>query len=177
MYAAGDAADTPGAPLTPVAVCEGPVAVSNMLKAATTTPGYSGIATAVFTIPELTRVGLTETEARKAGIDFDVRYNDTSGWYSNYRIGETTAAVKIIIDRTTDIVGAHMLGAEYGELINICALAIRLGPTTRQLKSMAAAYPTRRQRPRLHVVTGTAVAVSTTRLRPQVAESACCDGR
>jgi len=137
VYAAGDAADTPGAPLTPVAVFEGKVAASNMLKAATTTPDYNGIATAVFTIPELTRVGLLETEARDAGIDLDVRYTDTSGWYSNYRIGETTAAAKIIIDRTTDtIVGAHMLGPEYGELINICALAIRLGLTTRQLKSM-----------------------------------------
>ena len=143
VYAAGDAADTPGAPLTPVAVFEGKVAASNMLKAATTTPDYNGVATAVFTIPELTRVGLLETEARKAGIDLDVRYTDTSGWYSNYRVGETTAAVKIIIDRTTDtIVGAHMLGPEYGELINICALAIRLGLTTRQLKSMTAAYPT-----------------------------------
>ena len=143
VYAAGDAADTPGAPLTPVAVFEGKVAASNMLKAATTTPDYNGIATAVFTIPELTRVGLLETEAREAGIDLDVRYTDTSGWYSNYRIGETTAAAKIIIDRTTDtIVGAHMLGPEYGELINICALAIKLGLTTRQLKSMTAAYPT-----------------------------------
>jgi len=37
---------------------------------------------------------------------------DTSGWYSNYRIGETTAAAKVLIDRSTDrIVGAHLLGA------------------------------------------------------------------
>ncbi|MAT05007.1 MAG: pyridine nucleotide-disulfide oxidoreductase [Acidimicrobiaceae bacterium] len=143
IYAAGDAADTPGAPLTPVAVFEGKVAASNMLKDATTTPDYAGVATAVFTIPELARVGLLEGEARDAGIDLDVRYTDTSGWYSNYRIGETTAAAKILIDRTTDtIVGAHMLGPDYGELINICALAIKLGLTTRQLTSMSAAYPT-----------------------------------
>jgi glutathione reductase (NADPH) len=143
IYAAGDAADTPGAPLTPVAVFEGKVAASNRLKNTATTPDYTGIATAVFTIPELTRVGLLEAEARDAGIDLDVRYTDTSGWYSNYRIGETTAAAKILIDRTTDtIVGAHMLGPEYAELINICALAIKLGLTTRQLKSMSAAYPT-----------------------------------
>ncbi len=142
IYAAGDAADTTGAPLTPVAVFEGKVAASNMLKNTTTTPDYAGVATAVFTIPELTRVGLLETEARDADIDLDVRYTDTSGWYSNYRIGETTAAAKILSDRTTDtIVGAHLLGPEYGELINICALAIKLGLTTRQLKSMTAAYP------------------------------------
>jgi len=143
VYAAGDAADTQGRPLTPVAVFEGKVAASNMLKDATTLPNYAGIPTAVFTIPELTRVGLLEQEARDKGLDVDVRYSDTSGWYSNYRIGETTAASKILIDRATDqIVGAHLLGPEYGELINIVALAIKLNLTTRQLKSTTAAYPT-----------------------------------
>jgi glutathione reductase (NADPH) len=101
------------------------------------------VPTAVFTVPELVRVGLLEEEANQAGIDVAVRYNDTSGWYSNYRIGETTAATKILVDTANDtIVGAHMLGPEYGELINLCALAIKLGLTTRQLKSMTAAYPT-----------------------------------
>ncbi len=143
VYAAGDAADTPGMPLTPVAVIEGKVAASNMLKNTTVVPDYKGVPTAVFTIPELARVGLLEADARVQGIDLDVRFSDTGGWYSNYRIGETTAAVKILVDKTTDlIVGAHMFGPEYGELINFCALAMKLDLTTRQLKSMTAAYPT-----------------------------------
>ncbi len=143
VYAAGDSADTPGAPLTPVAVFEGKVAASNLLRDTTTVPDYAGVPTAVFTIPELVRVGLLEDEAAAAGIDVDVRYKDTGGWYSNYRIGETTAATKILIDTANDtIVGAHMLGPDYGELINIFSLAITLGLTTRQLKTMPAAYPT-----------------------------------
>jgi len=143
VYAAGDSADTPGMPLTPVAVFEGKVAASNMLKGTTTVPGYAGVPTAVFTIPELARVGMLEREAREQGIDVDVRYSDTSGWYSNYRIGETTAAAKILIDRSSDrIVGAHLLGPEYGELINFLALAMKLDLTTRELKSVTAAYPT-----------------------------------
>jgi glutathione reductase (NADPH) len=143
VYAAGDSADTPGMPLTPVAVAEGKVAASNMLKGTTTVPDYTGVPTAVFTIPELTRVGLLEQDATDQGLDVEVRYNDTSSWYSNYRIGETTAAAKILIDRTRDrILGAHLLGPEYGELINFLGLAIKLDLTTRQLKSMTAAYPT-----------------------------------
>jgi glutathione reductase (NADPH) len=143
VFAAGDAADSPGMPLTPVAVFEAKVATSNLLNATTRVPDYRGVPTAVFTVPELARVGQLEHEARASGIDVDVRYTDTSGWYSNYRIGETTAAVKILIDRATDtIVGAHMLGPEYGELINIVGLAIKVGLTTKQLKSMTAAYPT-----------------------------------
>lgn len=143
IWAAGDSADTAGMPLTPVAVSEAKVAASNMIKGTTTTPDYTGIPTAVFTIPELTRVGLLESEAREAGIDLAVRYSDTSGWYSNYRIGETTAAAKILIDKSNgQIVGAHLLGPEYGELINTLGLAIKLGLTTRQIKSATAAYPT-----------------------------------
>jgi glutathione reductase (NADPH) len=143
VYAAGDAADTIGAPLTPVAVFEGKVAASNMLKGQTTTPDYDGVPSTVFTIPELTRLGLLEQDARDRGLDIAVHHHDTSGWFSNYRIGETTAAAKILVDRATDtIAGAHLLGPEYAELINILALAMKLGLTTRQLKSMTAAYPT-----------------------------------
>jgi len=43
------------------------------------TPDYAGIPTAVFTIPELTRVGKLESEAREDGVDLDVRDSDTSG--------------------------------------------------------------------------------------------------
>lgn len=142
VWAAGDSADTPGMPLTPVAVFEGKVAASNMLKGTATAPDYDGVATVVYTIPELARVGMLEVDAREAGVDVDVRYHDTSGWYSNYRVGETTAAAKLLVDRDTDtIVGAHMLGPEYGELINFFALAMKVGLTTRQLKSMNASYP------------------------------------
>ncbi|MET4783401.1 NAD(P)/FAD-dependent oxidoreductase [Glaciihabitans sp. UYNi722] len=142
VYAAGDAANTPGKPLTPVAVFEGKVAASNMLTGTTTTPDYTAVPTTVFTIPELNRVGILEQEARDSGLDIEVHYNDTSGWYSNYRVGETTASAKIIIDRSSDrILGAHLLGPGYAELINILGLAIKLGLTSRQLKSMTATYP------------------------------------
>jgi glutathione reductase (NADPH) len=142
VYAAGDSADTPGRPLTPVAVFEGKVAASNMLTGANTTPDYTAVPTTVFTIPELNRVGVLEHEARDSGLDIDVRFTDTSGWYSNFRVGETTASAKIIIDRATDrILGAHLLGPGYAELINIFGLAIKLGLTSRQLKSMTATYP------------------------------------
>ena len=55
----------------------------------------------------------------------------------------TRAATKILVDRSSDrIVGAHLLGPEYGELVNVLGLAMKLDLTTRQLKSMTAAYPT-----------------------------------
>lgn len=142
VFAAGDFADTDGMPLTPVAVIEGKVAASNMLKDTQTAPDYAGIPTAVFTVPEVARVGMLESEARDAGYDVDVRFTDTGDWYSNYRIGETSAAAKVLVDKSNGkILGAHLFGPEYGELINFFGLAIKLGLAAKQLKSMTAAYP------------------------------------
>ncbi len=142
IYAAGDAAATLGAPLTPVAVFEGKVAASNMIKGNKTVPDYRGVPSAVFTIPELVRVGMLESEAEDTGRNFRVAHTDTSGWYSNMRVGETCAAAKILIDRETDqIIGAHMIGPEYAELVNFFGLAIRLGLGARDLKQMVSAYP------------------------------------
>jgi glutathione reductase (NADPH) len=142
VFAAGDSANTEGMPLTPVAVIEGKVAASNMLKDAQTAPDYAGIPTAVFTVPELTRVGMLEAEANEAGYDVDVRFTDTGGWYSNYRIGEKSAAAKVLVDKSDGkILGAHLFGPEYGELINFFGLAIKLGLTAKQIKSMTAVYP------------------------------------
>ncbi|WP_372071456.1 NAD(P)/FAD-dependent oxidoreductase [Tistrella mobilis] len=142
VYAAGDAADTNGAPLTPVAVFEGKVAASNMLKGDHAEPDYRGVPSVVFTIPELARAGMLEAEAKETGRNVRIQFTDTSGWYSNMRVGETCAAAKVIIDEDTDeILGAHLLGPEYAELINFLGLAIKLGLKTDDLKQMTAAYP------------------------------------
>jgi hypothetical protein len=60
-----------GMPLTPVAVFEGKVAASNMLKNTTVVPDFDEVPTAVFTIPQLARVGLLEDDARASGIELD----------------------------------------------------------------------------------------------------------
>jgi len=142
VYAAGDAGDTDGWPLTPVSFLEGRVAASNMLKGNNRIADYRGVPTVVFTIPELTRVGLLESEAAEFGLNYRVKFTDTGGWYSNLRVGEDCAAVKVLIDDQTDeIVGAHLFGPEYAELVNIFGLAIKLGLKTADLKKMVGAYP------------------------------------
>jgi len=142
VFAAGDAAASPGQPLTPVAVFEGKVAASNMLKGTARAPDYTGVPSAVFTVPELVRVGLLEEEAEAQGLDFRVALTDTSGWFSNRRTGETHGAAKVLIDNTSGkILGAHMFGQEYAEIVNFFGLAMRLGLKARDLQAMVSAYP------------------------------------
>jgi glutathione reductase (NADPH) len=144
VYAAGDAALPPGSlPLTPVASHEGLVVASNLLHGNQTEPDYRGIPSVVFTIPPLAGVGLTEAEARQQEIDVRVKTADTSQWYSNRRVSERCAMFKTIVENGSDrILGAHLLGPYAEEVINLFALAIRLGLTARDLKHQVYAYPT-----------------------------------
>ncbi len=113
-----------------------------MLKGNNRIADYSGVPTVVFTVPELARVGLLESEATELGLDYRVRFTDTGGWYANLRVGEDCAAVKVLVDNETDeIIGAHLFGPEYAELVNIFGLAIKLGLKTADLKKMVSAYP------------------------------------
>ncbi len=144
VYAAGDAAVSPGAPpLTPVAVHQSLVVSSNLLHGNNERPDYRGISSVVFTTPALAAVGKTEEEARSQGLKVRVKCEDTSRWQSNRRVNETAAMYKTIVDEGTGrILGAHLLGPDAEEVINIFALAIRDNLTASDLSHMIYAFPT-----------------------------------
>ncbi|MFQ5657812.1 MAG: dihydrolipoyl dehydrogenase family protein [Candidatus Methylomirabilales bacterium] len=143
VYAAGDAAETVGLPLTPVAAIEGKVVATNLLNGNKARPNYSGTPTVAFTLPPIAAVGLREDEARQQGLKFKVNYQDTSSWYSSRRLGEQYSASKVLIEEGTGrILGAHLLGPSADELINVFALAIRRGLTSEDLRDAIFAYPT-----------------------------------
>jgi glutathione reductase (NADPH) len=143
VWAAGDSAATEGPPLTPVAGYEGRLVAANLLEGCHTTPDYRAIPSVVFTVSPLARVGFTEGEARAKGLEFDVKYDETSGWYSSRRLGEQFSAFKVLVEKGTDqILGAHLFGPHADESINLFALAMRVGVTAKQFKHMLWAYPT-----------------------------------
>ncbi|MBI3697697.1 MAG: NAD(P)/FAD-dependent oxidoreductase [Acidobacteria bacterium] len=143
VYAAGDAAASGGAPLTPVAGYEGQIVAANLLEGNQRKPNYEGVASVVFTIPPLASVGLHEQEARERGLRFRTNHQDTSLWYSSRRVGEGCSAYKVLVEESSgDILGAHLLGPGAEETINLFALAIRQGVTAADLKGMLFAYPT-----------------------------------
>ncbi len=144
VYSAGDASGSPGLPLTPVAGMESRIAAHNILNGNSQTPEYSATSSVVFTLPPLASVGMREEEAQNLNVQYKVNYQETPGWYSSKRIGEKHSAFKVIINEDDDtILGAHLLGDHYEEVINLLAMAIRFGISTKDLKRMIYAYPTR----------------------------------
>ncbi len=144
VYAAGDAAASGGPPLTPVASYEGVIVAANLLKGNSRKPRYLGIPTVVFAIPPLAAVGLSENEAHKQALKFKVKKEMTSNWYSSRRIAEKYSGFKVLVEEGTDrILGAHLLGIEAEEVINLFGVAMRSGMLATDLKDMLYAYPTR----------------------------------
>lgn len=143
VYAAGDAAASGGPPLTPVAGYEGVIVAANLLKGNHQKANYLGIPTVVFSIPSLASVGLSESEALKRGLQFRAKKEMTSGWYASRRLGETHSGFKVLVEEGTDrILGAHLLGYQAEEVINLFAVAMRSGMRATDLKDMLFAYPT-----------------------------------
>jgi glutathione reductase (NADPH) len=143
VYAAGDAAASGGPPLAPVASYEGLIAAANLLKGNHLRPNYLGVPSVVFTIPQLSAAGLSERGAREQNLKFRVKQEMTSNWYSSRRVAETCSGYKVLVEEDTDrILGAHILGSDAGEVINLFALAIRSGMRATDLQHMLFAYPT-----------------------------------
>ncbi|HLZ22566.1 MAG TPA: FAD-dependent oxidoreductase [Ktedonobacterales bacterium] len=100
---------------------------------------------AVFTDPELGRVGLTETQARQRG--FKVRVArlaaNTIGMPRAQTMGETEGFLKAVVDADTDrILGTAFFVAEASELNAIIHLAMRLGLPYTLLRDEMYTHPT-----------------------------------
>jgi pyruvate/2-oxoglutarate dehydrogenase complex dihydrolipoamide dehydrogenase (E3) component len=75
---------------------------------------------AIFTDPQLGRVGMTESEARKSGKEIKVSRYDMKSNGRAREFGETEGFVKVVIDTKTDrILGAAVLATEGAELIHM----------------------------------------------------------
>ncbi|MEE4211354.1 MAG: NAD(P)/FAD-dependent oxidoreductase [Parvularcula sp.] len=142
VFAAGDAAAN-GPPLTPVSSHDAKVVVENILEDSGRTPNYQGVPSALFTEPPAARVGMLESEACEAGLEFSVNAGSHPDWFSARRLNAQIYGHKVLIESGSDrILGAHLVGPDADELINIFGLAIRHGMTANDVRSTMFAYPT-----------------------------------
>jgi pyruvate/2-oxoglutarate dehydrogenase complex dihydrolipoamide dehydrogenase (E3) component len=75
---------------------------------------------AMFTDPELGRVGMTEREAREKGLKFRVACFEMSRNGKANEIGESGGFIKVLLEeRTENILGAAVLSVEGAELVHL----------------------------------------------------------
>jgi len=142
VYAAGDAAAV-GPPLTPVSSHDGKVVAANVLEGNHQRPDYRGVPSVAFTLPPIAKVGVSEAEARRPGLKTRVKSERTPGWYTARRVAENVYGYKTIVEEGSGrILGAHLVGPNVDDVINVFGLAIRHGLTADDLKNTIFGYPT-----------------------------------
>lgn len=140
IYAIGDV--VPGPMLAHKAEEDGIAAVEIMAGRAGHV-NYNTVPGIIYTHPEVAWVGLNDEQCKEQGLD------TKSGKFSfmaNSRaraVEETDGLVKIIVDKKTDkILGAHIMGANAGELIHECVLAMEYGASAEDIARTCHGHPT-----------------------------------
>lgn len=141
VYAAGDSASSEGLNLTPVAVLEGHAVATNIIRGNSKKPDYSEMPSAVFTLPTLASVGMTEKQAKEYGKKYYVKSDSVPNWYNAKRINESAYAYKVISNDEGHILGAHIIGPHAEEMINLFAMAIRGNLKVSDIRNLVYSYP------------------------------------
>jgi dihydrolipoamide dehydrogenase len=96
----------------------------------------------IFTFPEMATVGITQEQAANAGLQVKIgRFPYAAGSRAN-AIDEKSGLVKIIADQENVILGAHIVGAEAGELLPLLTYAVTRKLKCDEFKDLVFAHPT-----------------------------------
>jgi len=141
IYACGDVSNA-SLPLTPLSGLQGNIVSNNILKEHSKKYQYPLVPSTVFTLPNLSSVGLSETQAKKRYKNILIFKGDLHDKFNARKENESTYAYKILANkRTKVIVGAHILGPKANENINILLLAIHSKMTVSAFKKLIFTYP------------------------------------
>lgn len=100
------------------------------------------IPAAVFTMPEVATVGLTEEQCKEQNLEVRCL---KSFYRANGRavsMDEPDGYCKVIVDNDAKVLGAHIMGAHSSDLIHEIATAMNIGATLDKLQSVIHAHPT-----------------------------------
>ncbi|WP_413043673.1 glutathione-disulfide reductase [Pseudomonas sp. YJ42] len=130
--------------LTPVALAEGMAVARQLFKPEEyRLVDYNTIATAVFSLPNMATVGLTEEEARKQGhkvVLFESRFRPMKLTMTG---SLERSLMKLVVDAETDkVLGCHMAGPDAGEIMQGMAIALKAGATKRIFDDTVGIHPT-----------------------------------
>src|SRR5215469_7616680 len=141
IYAVGDVTDRIN--LTPVAIREAAAFAATVFGKTPTAFDHEMVPTAVFSQPPIGCVGMTETEARRAGKKVDIYMTKFRPMKEVFYGAQERVLMKLVVCRDTDVVlGCHIVGPEAPEMIQMAAIAVKMGVTKAQWDNTCALHPT-----------------------------------
>jgi dihydrolipoamide dehydrogenase len=101
------------------------------------------IPSVAYTDPEVAWMGLTETQARQQGIDYDKASFPWAASGRSLSLGRNEGATKILCEKDTGkLLGAGMVGPNAGELIAEAVLALEMGADAEDIGLTVHPHPT-----------------------------------
>ncbi|MHA6493097.1 glutathione-disulfide reductase [Pseudomonas borbori] len=130
--------------LTPVALAEGMAVARRLFKPEHYRKvDYQLIPTAVFSLPNIATVGLTEEQAKEAGHNVAVYESRFRPMKLTLTECQERSLMKLVVDADTDrVLGCHMVGPEAGEIIQGLAVALKAGATKQVFDDTIGIHPT-----------------------------------
>jgi len=146
IYAIGDILGPAKVMLAHVASHEGLVAAENAMKSAGETKAimaYDVVPGAIFTMPEIGTVGLSEAEAKKKGLEVETATVNFRVLGKAQAIDEIAGEAKMIVEASTKkVLGVHLTGPHATDLVAEATLAIEKGLTANEVAHTIHAHPT-----------------------------------
>ncbi len=140
IYAVGDVTNRIN--LTPVAIREGHAFADTVFGGRKTAVDHQLVPSAVFTQPELGTVGMTEEEARETR-RIEVYCNSFRPMRTAFIDRAERVLFKLVVDAgTRKVLGCHIVAPGAGELIQMVAIAVKMGATKEEFDRTVAVHPT-----------------------------------
>jgi glutathione reductase (NADPH) len=141
IWAVGDVTDRIN--LTPVAIREGAAFAQTEFYANPTSFDHDMVASAVFSQPPVGSVGLSEADARHQHGKLDIYFSRFRSMKDTFYGGAERAMIKLVVAADSQkIVGCHVVGPDAPEIIQMAAIALKMGVTKQQWDSTCAVHPT-----------------------------------
>jgi glutathione reductase (NADPH) len=140
IYAVGDV--THRMNLTPVAIREANDFAETLFKNTPTAVDYVGIPTAVFSDPEIGTVGLSEAKAREMYANIDLYKSLFRPMKYTIPGRDDKMLMKLVIDAdSAKVLGCHILGPDAAEIVQMAAIALKIGATKADFDRTMALHP------------------------------------
>ena len=130
--------------LTPVALAEGMAVARRLFKPEQyRAVDYNMIPTAVFSLPNIGTVGLSEEQAIENGHKVQIFESSFRPMKLTLTPCQERTLMKLVVDADTDkVLGCHMVGPEAGEIVQGLAIALKAGATKQHFDETIGVHPT-----------------------------------